>query len=63
MRHGNYYRIYNDENCPSYIIEQQIRYHEKQRDFYCGNTRGKKSQQREINILKKILKRNTSERK
>tara|TARA_Y100001937_G_C7108804_1_gene326445 strand:+ start:95 stop:286 length:192 start_codon:yes stop_codon:yes gene_type:complete len=63
MRHGNYYRIHNDENCPSYIIEQQIRYHEKQRDFYCGNTRGKKSQQREINILKKILKRNTSERK
>lgn len=57
MRYGNYGGVVVDETCPTYMIEQRIKYHETQRDFYCGNARAKKSQQKEINKLKKYLER------
>ena len=55
MRYSNGVRLI-DETCPSYMIEQKIKYHEIQRDYYCGNDRAKKSQQKEINKLKNYLK-------
>ena len=39
-----------------YEILDQIKYHEKMRDFYSGNARSKKEQQKEINRLLKILR-------
>lgn len=39
-----------------YEILDQIKYHEKMRDWYSGNARGKKEQQKEINRLLKILR-------
>ena len=37
-------------------IKQQIKYHEKMRDYYSGNARAKKSQNDDIKRLKGILK-------
>tara|TARA_R100000353_G_scaffold88675_2_gene65728 strand:+ start:688 stop:846 length:159 start_codon:yes stop_codon:yes gene_type:complete len=42
-----------------YEILDQIKYHEKMRDFYSGNARSKKAQQKEINRLLKILRTRT----
>ena len=42
-----------------YEIRDQIKYHEKMRDWYSGDASSKKRQQKEINRLLKIL----SERK
>ena len=42
-----------------YEIIDQISYHETMRDFYSGNARSKKEQQKEINRLLKILRNRT----
>ena len=42
-----------------YEILDQIKYHKKMRDFYSGNARSKKEQQKEINRLLKILRNRT----
>ena len=39
-----------------YEIKHQIKYHEKMRDWYSGNARSKKEQQKEIKRLLKILR-------
>lgn len=39
-----------------YEIIDQISYHETMRDFYSGNARSKKEQQKEIDRLVKLLK-------
>ena len=39
-----------------YEILDQIKYHEKMRDWYSGDASSKKRQQKEINRLLKILR-------
>ena len=51
---GNIMRI-DPNKSKNYEILDQIKYHEKMRDWYSGNARGKKAQQKEINRLLKIL--------
>ena len=49
-------RIHPDKS-PEKDIRSQIKYHEKMRDYYSGNARAKREQNKEIKWLKDILKK------
>ena len=52
----NELRIHPDKS-PEKDIRHQIKYHEKMRDYYSGNARAKREQNKEIKWLKDILKK------